>query len=288
MAPAQSRKAIQSYQNGDPPKAPPGDNNEGGVTNEYVLNVAFWTFLSFLLLEAVFAIIANSQSMLEDAEAMSVDAVTYLINLCAERIKHRPYTAKELEMPESVREYKREMTRLYLEVIPPLLSVSTLVAVTGYAINDAVGSLSRPIDVPEDDVDASIMMWFSGANLLLDIVNVTCFARAGQAFGLTKVKREAAPTKFSVRDSHNTIYTQLEVHHPMGEEGYGIGEAISGIDQADDELVFNLNMCSAWTVSIFHGISSSQPWSNSAYAIALYVFKSRSTFAPTHYVARRC
>ena len=34
-------------------------------------------------IQAVFAIIANSESMLADSEAMSVDALTYLFNLCA-------------------------------------------------------------------------------------------------------------------------------------------------------------------------------------------------------------
>lgn len=33
--------------------------------------------------QAIFAIIANSESMLADSEAMSVDALTYLFNLCA-------------------------------------------------------------------------------------------------------------------------------------------------------------------------------------------------------------
>jgi Co/Zn/Cd efflux system component len=251
IAPSQSKKrVIPSYQNGESSnsRTRPGHQEEGGVTNEYVLNVAFWTFLSFLLLEAIFAVIANSQSMLEDAEAMSVDASTYLFNLCAERVKHRPYTAKELDMPQDVREYMREMKRLYLEVIPPLISVTTLIAVTVYAIKDAVDSLSRPNEGPEDEVDASIMMWFSGANLLLDLVNVTCFARAQQAFGLTTVKREVAPTRFSVRDGGNTLSLQLESQQLLSEEGSENDELPDNI-YPGDQLLFNLNMCSAWTVS---------------------------------------
>ena len=248
MADSQSKsREIQSYQNGETtnPKTIPRDQ-ERGISNEYVLNVAFWTFLGFLLLEAVFALIANSQSMLEDAEAMSVDALTYLFNLCAERVKHRPYTAKELEMPEAVREYKREMTRLYLEVVPPLISVTTLVAVTVYAVKDAVDSLCQPDDVPEEDVDVSIMMWFSGANLLLDLVNVTCFARAGQAFGLATLKRETAPTRFSMRGNGSTLAMQIEAQQLMSVEVSESGEP----DIFDGQnLLVNLNMCSAWTVS---------------------------------------
>ena len=252
MTESQSKsKELQTYQNGETTRSKTNPREqEGGISNEYVLNVAFWTFLGFLLLEAVFALIANSQSMLEDAEAMSVDALTYLFNLCAERVKHRPYTAKELEMPEAVREYKREMTRLYLEVVPPLISVTTLIAVTVYAVEDAVESLCQPKDVPAEDVDVSIMMWFSGANLLLDLVNVTCFARAGQAFGLATLKREAAPTRFSMRGSSNTLAMQIETQQLLSVEACESGEAdvFPG-----PNLLVNLNMCSAWTVSTSTG-----------------------------------
>ncbi len=225
-----------------------GKSGSGEVTNEYVLNVAFWTFLGFLLLEAVFALIANSQSMLEDAEAMSVDALTYLFNLCAERIKHRPYSEEEMKLPSDVREYKRELRRLYLEVVPPLISVATLIVVTGFAIRDAVTTLNQPDDVPEEDVDVNIMMMFSGANLILDIVNVTCFARAHQAFGLTTVRREVAPTRYSVRGSD--IIAQLESQPLISDDASEDGEtSIVGPLGAGEQLLVNLNMCSAWTVS---------------------------------------
>ena len=214
------------------------EQRPGEITNEYVLNIAFWTFFGFMLLEAVFALIANSQAMLEDAEAMSVDALTYLFNLCAERIKHRPDNERERQLPSAVREYERELRRLYLEVIPPLISVTTLVIVTAYAVKDALVSLRLPDDVPEEDVNVNIMMWFSGANLLLDFVNVTCFARAHQAFGLTTVKREAAPTRYSIRggETHHLIRNDAvgdEVEHDDS-EGLGAGE----------QLLVNLNMCS--------------------------------------------
>ena len=68
----------------------PGEAKQGvhsvKPSNEYVLNVAFFSFVSFLILQAVFAIIAHSQSMLADCEAMGVDALTYLFNLLAERL----------------------------------------------------------------------------------------------------------------------------------------------------------------------------------------------------------
>lgn len=219
------------------------------VSNEYVLNVAFWTFLGFLLLEAVFAIIANSNAMLEDAEAMSVDALTYLFNLCAERIKHRPYSEKELALPQNVREYRREMLRLYLELIPPLLSVITLVVVTAFAIQDAVETISQPEDVPEEDVNVAMMFWFSAANLVLDFVNVGCFARAHQAFGLTTVRREAAPTSFSLRGLPESERTSL-LKSDNGDYEEDVEEQTSMDAGMGEQLLVNLNMCSAWTVRV--------------------------------------
>lgn len=62
---------------------------------EYVLNFAFYSFVGFIAIQAGFAILANSESMLADCEAMAVDAMTYLFNLCAERIKNKPLTEEE-------------------------------------------------------------------------------------------------------------------------------------------------------------------------------------------------
>lgn len=239
--------SLRSYQKGRAgEKEKSGDEESASsveVTNEYVLNIAFWTFLGFLLLEAVFALIANSQSMLEDAEAMSVDALTYLFNLFAERIKNRPYSEKEMAQPEAVRDYKRELLRLYLELIPPLISVSTLIVVTAYAVRDAISTLRQPDDVPEEDVDVSIMIWFSGANLLLDIVNVVCFARAHQAFGLTTVRREAGYTRLSLRGGESSI-SQMESEQLIADEASG-GRDLSEIRDmnAGEQLLVNLNMC---------------------------------------------
>lgn len=249
MSSNKEQNRSSSYQNGDSGETRPDDKDEDEtISNEYVLNVAFWTFLGFLLLEAVFAIIANSHAMLEDAEAMSVDALTYLFNLCAERIKHRPYSEKELALPRDVREYRRELLRLYLELIPPFLSVTTLVVVTGFAIQDAVETISQPEDVPEEDVDVSLMFWFSAANLVLDFVNVGCFARAHQAFGLTSVRREAAPTSYSLRGLPESERTSL-LKSDNGDD-LDIEEQTSTNTGMGEQLLLNLNMCSAWTVRI--------------------------------------
>jgi Co/Zn/Cd efflux system component len=218
------------------------------VTNEYVLNVAFWTFLGFMGVEAVFAIIAGSQSMLVDAEAMSVDALTYLFNLYAERIKHRPYSEEELEMPAQTRDYRRELSRLYLELVPPLISVCTLIVVTVLATRDAYYTLRQDEAEGEDvaDVDVNIMIIFSALNLLLDVVNVFCFARAKQAFGISDIKRESINS--SIRQ--NSIgAVEMESLLTDGDQNNHRLKASSRFEDSEGGLLMNLNMCSAWTVS---------------------------------------
>jgi Co/Zn/Cd efflux system component len=219
------------------------------VTNEYVLNVAFWTFIGFMAVEAVFAVIAGSKSMLEDAEAMSVDALTYLFNLYAERIKHRPYSEEELKMPAQTRDYRRDLSRLYLELVPPLISVCTLIVVTVLATKDAYDSLRQDESEVVDDVDVNIMIVFSGLNLLLDVVNVFCFARANQAFGLSDIKRESSLTS-SIR--HNPIGA-VEMESLLTDEDQHNNRlkasSTSRLEDSEGGVLVNLNMCSAWTVS---------------------------------------
>jgi Co/Zn/Cd efflux system component len=145
-------------------------------------------------------------------------------------------------MPQAVREYRRELLRLYLELIIPLISVVTLVVVTVLALEDAFDKLNLPADGPEDDVDVNLMMLFSGMNLLLDIVDVTCFGRAHQAFGLSDIRRESATYSGSVRNVQNSV----EMESLLRE---GESQQSNGIADPSEQMLVNLNMCSAWTVS---------------------------------------
>lgn len=237
-----NKKGIESYQHGGAvlERSTSEEDEAQMVQNEYVLNVAFWTFLVFTIAEAFFAVVAGSQSMLEDAEAMSVDALTYLFNLWAEKVKHRPYSEKELRMSRGLRNLHRERLRLYMELVPPLISVVTLILVTAYALRDAFESLNDPED-QEDDVDVTLMMIFSILNMLLDFVNVTCFARAHQAFGISEMAKE----HMSVRDVHNSL--ELEGLIPKG--GQNFNEESENSEESEEKDTLNLNMCSAWTVS---------------------------------------
>ena len=51
-----------------------------GPSNNYVLGVAFYSFLGFTILQTSYAIKANSSAMVADSSAMFVDVGTYLCN----------------------------------------------------------------------------------------------------------------------------------------------------------------------------------------------------------------
>lgn len=220
-------------------------------SNVYVLNVAFFSFLGFMAVQAVFALIAHSQSMLADSEAMSVDALTYLFNMCAERIKNKPFTEHELSLPSPVRLRRRTMKRLYLELIPPLISVTTLIIVTVFVLRDSLQTLfgdQGEYDQADDDVDVSIMLLFSGINLLLDIVNVTCFARAHQAFGLQTMGLQPAPVRAHDFVKMTSVGAEVEFQPTVATEVTPlVVDKIAETVEKDSPFGANLNMCSAWT-----------------------------------------
>jgi Co/Zn/Cd efflux system component len=142
--------------------------------------------------------------------AMMVDVVTYLFNYLAEQYKHsyRPMsttttttTDTTIVSKEQQQQQQWQLRCLYLELIPPMISVVTLVVVTMLALRLSVRTLlvyhtyhqtngggDNNDDNDDDNViqsndrddhlpNLSIMLWFSGFNLVLDLLNVSCFAR---------------------------------------------------------------------------------------------------------------
>jgi Co/Zn/Cd efflux system component len=207
--------------------------------------------------------------MLADSEAMFVDALTYLFNLLAERLKYRPYSKQERQLAPHVRQHRRKLRRLYLELIPPLISVSTLVCVTIITLRDSMRTLLSNEDIsPSDQPSVGIMLVFSAANLLLDFVNVTCFARADQAIGLMHSAsensdersvnhwhRSSSRSRRALPDTTGLLPSRSD--EKQQERSY-LTEATASIQQQQEddhvdtdasEEGINLNMCSAWTVS---------------------------------------
>lgn len=167
----------------------------GRPSNERLLCTAFISFMSFAMVQTIAAFIAGSEAMMGDSAAMMVDALTYLFNWYAERQKL--IYAEKLKGERGQTGNRLLQYRKYtyqLELIPPLLSVSSLLVVTAIVMNKAVRVLvlDAKRDVSEQaDPNTHTMMLFSFLNLLLDFLNVFCFAKAKHAMGFkTKVDEE--------------------------------------------------------------------------------------------------
>ena len=159
-------------------------------TNEALLYTAFVTFFVFTIGQTVASFIANSEAMLGDSAAMLVDSFTYAFNLYAERRKVTSTRKK----------------RLQLELIPPLISVVSLVGVTAYILSAALTELLDDDDDDSDDPNASIMAIFSSLNLLLDIFNIACFAKARHFLG------------FAVSDTSTSLDHMYDHHYRHANE----------------------------------------------------------------------
>lgn len=173
------------------------DNETTDVpSNEKLLGTAFMTFMTFALTQLLFAFIAGSEAMMGDSAAMIVDSITYLFNWIAERQKAQYDLDHSEQPPIDINENPAETARLFqrnrrklvlqLEIVPPVISVTTLVIVTGFVTKKALTVLQ--LDMHRDRSEQKlpnmgIMLAFSVVNLCLDVVNVFCFSKANHALG---------------------------------------------------------------------------------------------------------
>jgi Co/Zn/Cd efflux system component len=158
---------------------------EEDTTNERLLCTAFVSFMSFALVELSFAVVAGSQAMMGDAAAMIVDALTYLFNWVAERRK-TDLDSLVLGMNNPVR--TRRKLELHTEIIPPLVSVATLIVVIVLVLRRSIHILILDRHRSRDqqgNPNVGLMMIFSVLNLFLDGLNVACFARANHLAGFS-------------------------------------------------------------------------------------------------------
>jgi hypothetical protein len=187
-------------------------------------------------------------------EAMSVDAFTYLFNLWAERIKKDP----QLEMAY-LWSYRTTpgIASTLLELIPPAISVATLIMVTVFTLRDSL----KPCKTRErrrsmQDVDISIML-FSGLNLLLDVVNVTCFATRRLCLWFERDTAERRWFREHPQESKGIINQVIVSWRRLRTRARicRLGRLRGGTEDDDDYVVYlgrqrstrnpvNLNMCS--------------------------------------------
>ena len=237
--------------------------------NYYFKCVAFVSFIGFASIQTVVAVIAQSEAMLGDSAAMVVDSMTYGFNLYAEKKKKKNEDFDEDEIsnadcgseieitPVAIGGERNETTdndiryrrilrqrkrHLHLELMPPVMSVSVLLVVIGLVLHDSIHTLI--IDAHRSEKEQSrpnlvLMMTFSVLNLVLDLVNVFCFARAKHLMGYKTDNGEGTNNRENDLDDE----AQYEIHDLLENCSEQDG------DEEDDDDRVNLNMCSAYTVS---------------------------------------
>jgi Co/Zn/Cd efflux system component len=251
--------------------------NDNRPSNENLLGTAFCSFMTFASIQTVVAIFAKSEAMLGDSAAMIVDSLTYLFNWYAERKKAHFETeewATSLKLLRDIQddqERQRILARtrrkyiLKLELIPPMISVSTLIVVTAFVSHKAIRILildvHRSISL-QGNPNIHIMKYFSIANLGLDLVNVLNFAKAKHLFGYetndTPRQGHEALQDHSQGDHHichsssddnnlTNLYSPTNKGPPCHQNSMDESEDDDDDDEDQDHTA-NLNMCSAYTV----------------------------------------
>lgn len=168
-------------------------------SNERLLGTAFFSFMTFALTQLTFAFAAGSEAMVGDSAAMIVDSVTYLFNWIAERRKNRydEFVDSSLHAEADpvttarIRQRNKRKLILRLEIIPPVISVTTLVIVTIVVTRKAVHVLQLDMHRTREEQlipNLNVMLAFSMVNLILDCVNVFNFAKANHLMGYVTIE----------------------------------------------------------------------------------------------------
>jgi Co/Zn/Cd efflux system component len=261
----------------DPVEVEYDKENVGGPSNECLLGTAFVSFMSFALLETVAAFAAGSEALMGDSAAMIVDALTYLFNLLAERKKMRFAAEHVLPLTASIyperarRVFRRDQRKmiLQLELVPPLISATVLMIVTAVVLHEAIRVLildAHRQRSEQGDPNLNLMLGFSIVNLLLDGLNVFCFAKAKHLFGYETVERNnphQPSTNGAKTVSHqnrsfsdhttrnNRDYVEVDTNEGSegSEDDFNSSHLIGEGELHDERGNTNLNMCSAYTVS---------------------------------------
>lgn len=258
-----------------------GDKNR--PSNTQLLCIAFASFTTFASVQLFFAFLADSEAMKGDSAAMIVDSMTYLFNFYAEKRKARfdqEYTVDsqlnasiDPEMQRLIKARERRKLVLRLEIIPPLISVTTLIAVTVVVLRQAIKVLR--LDIKRSEADQShpnvrLMMIFSIINLVLDFVNVFYFAKANHLQGFetrpyrtmdahnpSETLESSSSSQQSASEQNGTCHLNVQEQQiSMEQQVNGKSAVAKSDDPFEDEAVgmvdsderANLNMvrCSIW------------------------------------------
>jgi Co/Zn/Cd efflux system component len=198
-------------------------------SNERLLLIAFVTFATFTMLQTVAAFVAGSEAMMGDSGAMFVDAVTYLFNL--EEYYQEPQHLSggdALRRAKLKRRTKRKLI-LRMELIPPVISVATLLCVTAFVLHSSLRMIlldAHRARSEQGDPNLLLMLVFSCANLVLDLVNVFCFARAKRLCGYATSSKHLVPG--GTQNSVGSPQFRTPKHYAQ------LGDRSDSVDTEDD------------------------------------------------------
>lgn len=228
--------------------------------------------MGFAAFQTAGAVIAQSEAMLGDSAAMAVDSLAYGFNLYAEREKNKDKDdiqdqssedgigmidnielsglderntttycddKGEGERKRLEQQFLKRRRHLHLELVPPLMSVTILIILTIIVLHNSIQKLI--LDAQRDESEQTepnllIMMAFSSVNLVVDLFNVTCFARAKHLMGYNTTEQSDIEQEYG------------EISDDKLSVGLNDDCIESGMDSEEtEEDKVNLNMCSAYT-----------------------------------------
>jgi len=207
-------------------------------SSQSVLFVTTFSFFFFTVALWFGATLSNSLSLTADAIAMSVDVVTYFVNMFAETM--------QLDSKGGGGGGEGELsayTRFKLEVVVPTISCLALLAsgswIAWSAYEVLVPPEGAPADAEEPEVNIATLYAFSSVNFCVDILSVWMFYRKGKSafeYDQPAVDEEAAAAAAHAGAAEG------------GEEGEGGGAAIADVpaDTDPEAKPKNVNMMSAF------------------------------------------
>jgi Co/Zn/Cd efflux system component len=160
------RPAPPSNQGQGPEQESEQDSFWPRYDNYNILKMTTIAFSLFVIFETAGGLLSNSISLLEDAVAMSLDVVTYMLNIYAEGLKLQNSELSEREA-------------LLVQTVIPLSSVIMLIALCAYFMKDAINVLRTDLPSEPDTVDVSYMYFFSILNGAIDVIAVWAFSSRG-------------------------------------------------------------------------------------------------------------
>lgn len=236
-------------------------------SNEKMLTAAFFSFMSFTIIQTIAAYIAHSEAMMGDSAAMCVDALSYAINLIAECEKRSDRTTRLQSIDtdtdndlnqltpvsESNQDDRLRKRKILLELAPPILSICALLLVTMYTTKKALKILlAKSIPRTSTSPNTLIMTIFSSLNLLLDILNLLYFMRSDiQTKSDSYSSLEDSKLISDIEEDISIATTPGDILNPTSNES---DENVGTDRSAESET--NLNMCSAYTHVIADTIRS--------------------------------